>query len=372
MSKSLPVVLALFVSGLLSSSAHENSLPHHRSVIRANLYSGNTVCRTTPGFSRLQLELCYRYPEEMLAALQGIRQAVKECHYQFFNYRWNCSSLSTKTKNPYTSGIFRKGFRETAFAYAISSAGIAISVAKSCSRGVLTNCGCEMHQHRHNNTKGAWKWAGCSHNLHYGSKFSKMFFESKEVNDDIHSQVSLHNSKIGRMTVFANMQIKCKCHGLSGSCELKTCWKQVPNFHYVGKSLKEKFESAIQVDQANYFTNRNFKIINYKKKLKQRIKSRQWTPHKKKHKRGLKNNLLFYEKSPHFCDAAPPLDVWGTSGRLCSLNATDQSSCSSLCCGRGYNLVKQRRTVSCFCVFRWCCTVECRDCIEEKWISICK
>ncbi|XP_044266828.1 protein Wnt-10a isoform X2 [Tribolium madens] len=366
MSKSLPVVLALFLTGFFSSFEQEKYLPHHRKTV---FQSDNTICRTTPGFTKLQLELCYRYPGEMVAALHGIKQAVKECHYQFFNYRWNCSSLSMKTKNSYTNSIFKKGFRETAFAYAITSAGIAISVAKTCSRGVLMNCGCETHN---SYKKNAWKWAGCSHNLHHGNKFSKMFFESKEVSDDIHSQINLHNSKIGRMTVISNMQIKCKCHGLSGSCELKTCWKQVPNLHYIGKTLKEKFESAIQVEQANYFTNRNFKIINYKKKLKQRLKSRQWTPHKKKHKRGLKNNLLFYEKSPNFCEPEPSLDAWGTSGRLCSVNATDQSSCSSLCCGRGYNLIKQRQTISCFCIFRWCCTVECQKCIEEKWISICK
>nr|CAD7206087.1 unnamed protein product [Timema douglasi] len=41
------------------------------------------------------------------------------------------------------------------------------------------------------------------------------------------------------------MQVRCKCHGMSGSCELKTCWKAAPDFRVVGQALKEKFRSAV-------------------------------------------------------------------------------------------------------------------------------
>lgn len=54
------------------------------------------------------------------------------------------------------------------------------------------------------------------------------------------------------------MQRKCKCHGLSGSCELKTCWKIFPDLHFIGKILKNKFESAILVYLSNYHAQKNF------------------------------------------------------------------------------------------------------------------
>lgn len=52
----------------------------------------------------------------------------------------------------------------------------------------------------------------------------------------LHSQAILHN-----------MQVECKCHGVSGSCELRTCWKVMPPFRRVGTVLKERFDGATEV-----------------------------------------------------------------------------------------------------------------------------
>ncbi len=53
--------------------------------------------------------------------------------------------------------------------------------------------------------------------------------------------------------VIRNVAKQCKCHGMSGSCELKTCWKAAPNFREVGKLLRRKFEAAIKVQVQAYF-----------------------------------------------------------------------------------------------------------------------
>jgi wingless-type MMTV integration site family protein 1 len=43
------------------------------------------------------------------------------------------------------------------------------------------------------------------------------------------------------------MRQECKCHGMSGSCTVKTCWMRLPNFRVVGDNLKERFDGASRV-----------------------------------------------------------------------------------------------------------------------------
>lgn len=47
--------------------------------------------------------------------------------------------------------------------------------------------------------------------------------------------------------VIRNVNRKCKCHGMSGSCEMQTCWKATPDFKEVGNRLKRKYRSARKV-----------------------------------------------------------------------------------------------------------------------------
>nr|CAH7760767.1 unnamed protein product [Callosobruchus chinensis] len=266
------------------------------------------------------------------------------------------------------------------------SAGVAIAVARACSSGLVSECGCERIP------KGAiggprWKWAGCSHNARYGVRYARTFLDAAETHaDDIRSRVNLHNNQVGRMAVTSNMQIKCKCHGMSGSCELKTCWRATPDYRTVGRALKEKYNVAVLVDQNNLGKKsiRRFNSINHgRRRQKQHQKwstnrgrpGKQWTPRRTKHKRDLSRDLLYYQKSPDFCDRERSLDLPGTRGRRCNRTAiaTTPDSCSALCCGRGYDLVIRRRKVErCNCKFVWCCQVECQMCSFEEWVSVCK
>lgn len=107
-----------------------------------------------------------------------------------------------------------------------------------------------------------------------------------------------------------------------------------------------------------------------KRKNPSRLK--QWTPRKHKHKRNLQSELLFYQKSPNFCEKDSSTDITGTSGRVCNRTSLNNDSCETLCCGRGYNLIKRKRLERCNCKFVWCCQVECDTCSYEEWISVCK
>ena len=69
----------------------------------------NTVCKTYPDLSATQYNLCRRYPDVTASAIQGVMVAVHECQHQLRSYRWNCSSLETKNKNPHSNLLFKKG-----------------------------------------------------------------------------------------------------------------------------------------------------------------------------------------------------------------------------------------------------------------------
>ena len=89
--------------------------------------------------------------------------------------------------------------RETAYIYAISSAGVMYSVTRACAKGELEGCGCDVSV-RQKDTKGEFEWGGCSENLRYGSKFSEDFVDSKEQHDQSEfGMMNLWNNAAGRL-----------------------------------------------------------------------------------------------------------------------------------------------------------------------------
>lgn len=43
------------------------------------------------------------------------------------------------------------------------------------------------------------------------------------------------------------MKTECKCHGVSGSCAMKTCWWKLPSFRTVGEALMKRYNKAKMV-----------------------------------------------------------------------------------------------------------------------------
>ncbi|XP_035778088.1 protein Wnt-10a-like isoform X2 [Anopheles albimanus] len=397
------------------------------------------TCRTVPGLTRDQLELCYRASDVTATAIEGLEQGVRECQYQFQWHRWNCSSLSTRSRNPHTSSMLKRGYRESAFAYAIAAAGVTHSVARACAQGRLISCGCDPSVNRKGMSKSLreslekeklrfldaiaesnsvfeegdslrkmkakqasrWKWGGCSHNMAFGVEFSELFLDSREKGIDIQSQINRHNNRAGRRAVSNNMQVRCKCHGMSGSCQLKTCWKSAPDFRVVGRVLKQQYRRAILVDQSNL--GNGPPMIVYRKPKKRKHVNNQRPPRRPREQqqrqqqngasagrsppfaggigalalggstgnRKLENALFYYQRSPNFCERDQVSDIPGTIGRRCNRTSSGSEGCASMCCGRGYNLIREKRVDRCNCKFHWCCFVECDDCEVEEWISVC-
>ncbi|CAL4122941.1 unnamed protein product, partial [Meganyctiphanes norvegica] len=309
------------------------------------------VCRNLGGLTASQKMLCTRNIEVVGAAAIGLGMAVRECRRQFANHRWNCTALTTHTNNPSSAPIMQRGYSESAFGHAITAAGVTHAVARACSAGRLGNCSCGQVRGRR-----AWKWSGCHDNTRFGARFSRQFLDIVEKAKDIVSFTHIFNNEVGRKVVRRNREVRCKCHGMSGSCEMRTCWKAAPDFRHVGDILKKKYEVAKSA-AAEVFGDAANSARRY------RPVRRQITP---------ESPLLYVERSPTYCSSDDRLDVEGTLGRLCNHTSTGADSCTTICCGRGYSLTRQKVTKKCNCRFKWCCDVTCQDCSEERWIAICK
>ena len=44
------------------------------------------------------------------------------------------------------------------------------------------------------------------------------------------------------------MSHSCRCHGVSGSCAVRTCWRALPTFPKVGDLLKLKYETSVEIN----------------------------------------------------------------------------------------------------------------------------
>ena len=67
------------------------------------------------------------------------------------------------------------------------------------------------------------------------------------------------------------MREECKCHGMSGSCSVKTCWMRLPNFRVIGDSLKDRFDGASRVQVSNSQRNNNENQITRSNRRNQNI-----------------------------------------------------------------------------------------------------
>ncbi|KAG7251739.1 hypothetical protein CRUP_011585, partial [Coryphaenoides rupestris] len=213
------------------------------------------ICDNIPGLVNKQRQLCQRHPDLMQSIGDGAREWIRECQHH----------------------------QEAAFVYAISSAGVVYAVTKACSLGELKICGCDgLKRGRAGDEQGEFDWGGCSDDIHYGIKFAKDFVDAREwMVKDARALMNLHNNRCGRMAVKRFMKLECKCHGVSGSCAVRTCWLAMADFRRTGDYLRKKYNTAVEVTMNQDGTG--------------------FTVADKDFKGNTKNELVYVENSPDYC-----------------------------------------------------------------------
>ena len=146
---------------------------------------------------------------------------------------------------------------------------------------------------------------------------------------------------------------QCKCHGLAGSCAVKTCWRAMPSFQLIGAKLKEKYDAATQVE------------------VRRRHHKHRIVPRNQLFRRLSAVDLIFLKPSPDWCVARARLAARGTRGRVCNRNSRGIDGCELLCCGRPYRTQLQTVKFKCSCKFVWCCSVQCKECQTVREVSRC-
>ncbi|XP_074629417.1 protein Wnt-1-like isoform X1 [Acropora palmata] len=304
-----------------------------------------------------QQRLCRKYPELVPYIGLGANMSISQCQYQFKHRRWNCSAQSPENV---FGKIVKIACRETAFAYSVTAAGVSHAIARACSSGKLSACGCDSRYKGVSNA--GWQWGGCSDNIHFADQFSRKFVDAGEKGRDFRTLVNLHNNEAGRTAVRNNMLRECKCHGVSEACTVRTCWNRIADFRRIGEVLKEKFDSASMVE----FEENNNRNGHAARRIKPAFR-----PKNKLHKAPTIADLVYYENSPDFCERDQRTGSLGTKGRLCNNTSLGTDGCDLMCCHRGYTTSENEMEELCNCRFFWCCKVKCEQCRSKQVLHRC-
>ncbi|KAL7890618.1 hypothetical protein AOLI_G00000940 [Acnodon oligacanthus] len=324
----------------------------------------NSICRRSKPPGGAHAELCQTKPEIIQEVSKGARLGMRECQHQFRQHRWNCTSHGKSLGK-----ILQQDIRETAFVNGITAAGVLHAVTQACSQGDLLECGCltlkisprspleRAVDHTASQIPALqdqrWEWGGCGDDVDFGYEISRQFMDTRrrKGKSDIRTRIDLHNNEAGRLAVKTHMRTECKCHGLSGSCTLRSCWRKMPLFRQVGDHLMESYHAAVRVMGGN--------------DGKSLIPMEPDIPLPGAH------SLIYSDESPDFCSASRRTGSEGTRGRLCNSTETGPGACDWLCCTKGHTQLTLEYEENCQCQFQWCCVVQCERCTVRREVSIC-
>uniref|UniRef100_A0A914H484 Protein Wnt n=1 Tax=Globodera rostochiensis TaxID=31243 RepID=A0A914H484_GLORO len=341
--------------------------------------------RKVHGLINYQARICARLPELMPHIISAATLTVDLCQWTVADRRWNCSSV---LRAPHLTNDLTSGTKEQAFVHALSSAAVTHQIAKACSSGQIGNCPCGFGDSvtttsissshpsgppaggnnnllQPNLTELSYKWKGCSDNVIHGRRISREWSDAKwrpnpvdaltkiatknrwnileeDGGEDVRlmklkrqamdgkrsgqkARMNEFNNEIGRQIAEQSLYKKCKCHGVSSSCDVKTCWYTLPPFEQIAETLRQRYDTARPMLSMN----------NSKRRWKSVEDSRGW------------QNLVYLRSSSNYCEQNVSLGSVGTRSRECNISSFGTDSCESLCCGRGFFVSQMRVEENC-------------------------
>ena len=191
---------------------------------------------------------------------------------------------------------------------------------------------------------------------------------------------------------------RCQCHGYSGSCSVRTCWRSLNIFSHAAQSLYGRYSAAKEVTFGWLLKSYQFKFESYMARKAKLIPINRfhrasrtqpkldWLGQMQKQMTRLtqlelnqpnlnrhadsdntrKKDLVFVKQSVNFCERSAKLPLICDIGSNLNLNVSTTSwpvshQCSSLCCGRAFRPRTSLLTERCDCQFRFCCSMNCRS-----------
>nr|UTS77829.1 Wnt11 [Sogatella furcifera] len=353
------IIFTLLTNGFAIKWLALSNVSHHKNVC--------AEARRLNALTRPQMRLCHQVLVQLKSAAA---LAVSTCQQTFSMRRWNCSSV---LKAPDFGPDLTTGTREQAIVHAISSASLLLTLARACAQGNLRGCACAQIPKltARSVAETGFKWGGCGDNVKWATSFSRRFLDAHHKTDKIQDDnnslennkliqtvdktaethsIILHNNKAGRKLVEKSARLQCKCHGVSGSCSVKTCWRALaPSLGELQPRFLQLYSTAVDAARLKFGAD----SLEADKRLKDGL-------------------LVYLTKSSDHCYPDEKQGSVGTTGRTCNATVSGHFGCGSMCCGRGYTSHMEESVQRCHCRYHWCCYVKCKTCTVRQNKDICK
>jgi len=97
-----------------------------------------------------------------------------------------------------------------------------------------------------------------------------------------------------------SMTTQCKCHGVSGSCSVKTCWRALADLRTAAQHIYRRYVRAVEVRSRRLRGSDRRRLLPVAHTGRTNFSD---------------DDLLFYTQSPDYCHPEPLLGSPGTTNR---------------------------------------------------------